>query len=200
MNFPIILSGASGVGKTVLGKLILAGNSSLVESISCTTREPRNLEENGRDYHFISEEEFLARIDANEFIEWAKVHDKYYGTPVNWIKETLLASSVFSVLDVQGGLQMRDRIPETCLIFLVPPSMKELEDRLRKRDADSEDSIVGRLETAKQEHKVGLAEYEYVVVNDKIEVALSDVLACIRAHHLKRSKIRNEGVPDGKAD
>lgn len=196
--FPIVLSGASGVGKTVLGKLVLDGNPGLVESISCTTREPRKGEENGRDYHFIGEQEFKERIDSNDFIEWAEVHGNYYGTPLGWIKGMLAEGrSVFSILDIQGGLQMKERLPETCLIFLVPPTMRELENRLRRRGTDEEEVILKRLETAKHEHKVGLEKYEYVVMNDKLEVALADVLACIRAHQLKRNEIRNKEVPNG---
>lgn len=193
--FPIVLSGASGVGKTVLGKLILDSNQSLVESISCTTREPRSGEEDGRDYHFISKEEFLSRIEQNDFIEWAEVHGNYYGTPLNWIKETLNNNHcVFSILDVQGGLQMKKCLPETCLIFLVPPSLKELKARLYKRGLDTEESIKKRLKTAVYEHYIGLKNYEYIVENHLIENALANILACIKAHSLKRNPIRKEGI------
>ena len=188
-GFPIVLSGASGVGKTALGRLILDAIPTLVESISFTTREPRKGEEEGIDYHFITEKEFLAKIGKNEFIEWAKVHNGYYGTSAEWIKKTLnegeQGQHVFTILDVQGGLQLRDQIPNACLIFLLPPSMQALEKRLRKRGTDDENAIKIRMENAPTENEVGLDRYDYAILNSKLDVALGDVLACIRAHRIK---------------
>jgi guanylate kinase len=169
----VVLSGPSGVGKDTVIEAWKRVNPKVRKVITCTTRAPREGEENGKDYYFLSEADFQKRVDAGDLLEHKMVHGKSYGTPKS---ETLslLADGFVAVLkiDVQGGLAVKEAHPEALLLFLDAPSLKELERRLRERNTDSEEQIESRLETAKKEIKVGTKQYDYRVVNDAVENAV----------------------------
>lgn len=182
-----MLSAASGTGKTTLSKMLLDADPRLVLSISYTTRAPRGSEENGVDYHFVDVGTFEGMIGRDAFIEHALVHGNRYGSSKEWTRAQLEAGrDVVFDIDVQGGAQIKKLFPEALLLFILPPSMDELERRLRRRGTDSDDVIARRLEAARQEIAAGLAHYDYVVVNERVEQALGDLLAILRATRLGR--------------
>lgn len=194
-GIPIVLSAPSGTGKTTLAHLLVNSMDKLLLSVSYTTRSRRGTEQDGVNYHFISVEQFKAMIDKNEFLEWAKVHDNYYGSGLEWTKENLSNGlNVLFDIDVQGGLQIKNNYPEAVTIFITPPSFDELEKRLLFRGTETHDNIKKRLESARGEILIGLENYDYVINNEKLDRALFDLTAIIRAHHIMRidrEKIKN---------
>ncbi|MEN3202464.1 MAG: guanylate kinase [Atribacterota bacterium] len=182
-----VISGPSGVGKSTLRKEVMKQCSGLKYSISCTTRPPRPGEEHGVDYYFVTLEDFEKMRDAGEFIEWAKVHGNYYGTPrrpiEEWRKEGF---DVILEIDVQGALQVKRNCPEGIFIFVAPPSLRVLEERLRKRNTDQEDEILLRMTNANLEMQC-IKDYNYLVVNDVFEEAVRCLCAIITA---ERCRIR----------
>jgi guanylate kinase len=187
-GFPIVISAASGTGKTSLCRRLLQTMSHTARSISYTTRPPRGDEIDGRDYHFVDANTFDRMIRGNEFIEWAQVFEHRYGTGFKAV-ETQLEEGVDVLLDidVQGGEQIRERIPEALLIFLLPPSMEELQRRLNNRGTDSLDAIESRLAKARDEIRRA-SSYEYLVVNDDFEQAAIDLRAIVRSKRLQRNR------------
>lgn len=194
-GFPVVLSAASGTGKTTLGHMLLDGDQELRLSVSFTTRKPRGEERDGVDYHFVDEATFREMIARGAFLEWAEVHGNLYGSSAEWTEEQLaLGHDVLFDIDVQGGQQIKARFPEACLVFLVPPSMEELAERLKRRGTDDAAVIERRLNAARQEIEEGLATYDYVITNDRLDRALFDLTAIVRAHRLKglnRQKMRD---------
>lgn len=185
-GFPVVLSAASGTGKTTLSHLLLEGDKELRLSLSFTTRPPRGEEQDTIDYHFVDESVFGGMVDRGEFIEWAEVHGNRYGSSANWTEEVLAAGhDVLFDIDVQGGRQIRSRFPEACLIFLVPPTLRVLEDRLRGRGTDDDKVIKRRMDAACLEIDEGLESYDYVVTNDRLDRAIFDLTSIVRAHRLK---------------
>ena len=186
-----VLSAPSGAGKTTLVKIIKKNFSFLVESISCTTRKPRSSEKNKVDYYFISHEEFFKQIESGSFAEWAEVHGNLYGTPLKHIETTILSGkNIICDIDYQGALKIRERFPqESILIFVLPPSMHELEKRLRKRATDDDNIVEKRLENAKKE--IGFyKKYDFIVVNNCVDEAVS-LLSCIIRSHVEASAAHN---------
>jgi guanylate kinase len=186
--FPIVVSGPSGVGKTVLCRRLIDALPRLARSISATTRPIRPGETDGESYIFWSEARFREEQAGDGLAEWALVHGHHYGTPRSWL-DARLAAGVSPVLniDVQGAAQMRRVYPSSLLVFILPPSMKELEKRLRGRETDAHDEIRRRLETAKVE--IGrLPEYDHVVVNDRLEAAVDDLVAVVRGERARVSR------------
>lgn len=172
MSKLIVTSAPSGTGKTTLCDRLLKEIPELILSISMTTRAPRGEEKNGVHYFFVTHDEFQARIAADGFAEWAEVHGNYYGTTRDFVAKAFKeGKSLLLDIDVQGAAQLKTRYPaETLRIFLEPPSMEELERRLRARGTDSEATIQKRLEAAAQE----MAErkhFDHVIVNDNLEHA-----------------------------
>ena len=186
--FLTVLSGPSGVGKSVLCRHLLEQDPSLVLSVSATTRPPRGHEEDGVDYHFWAEPEFRSAIERGYFLEWAVVHGNLYGTP----RATLEAEERrgrFPLLDVdvQGGRSVKALVPDAVLILVAPPSAAALEKRLRGRKTDAEPIIKERLAAASRE----LAEwerYDYLVVNDVLEEAVREIASIIAAEKLRTSR------------
>ncbi len=165
----IILSGFAGTGKgTVVKTLLETYGDSYALSVSATTRSPREGEKEGVNYFFKSEKEFLEMVDGDEFLEYAKYVDNFYGTPRPYVENMLSeGKNVILEIEMQGALDVKEKIPEALLIFLVPPSIKELYRRLKERGTESEDVIRKRLCRAKEEVKV-ISGYDYVVENDDI--------------------------------
>lgn len=194
-GFPIVLSAPSGTGKTTLAHLLNNSMDKLTLSVSYTTRPMRGSEQDGLNYHFIDESRFKAMTKSNEFLEWAVVHENYYGSGAQWTEENLaLGKLVLFDIDVQGGLQIKKHYQEAVTIFITPPSFEELEKRLVRRGTESSESIKKRLEAARDEISIGLHQYDYVINNEKLDRALFDLTSIIRTHHIMRidrKKIEN---------
>lgn len=178
-----VLSAPSGAGKTTLVKNLKSKFSFLVESISCTTREPRKNEMDGVDYFFLSVEEFAAKKDAGLFVETAVVHGNFYGTPLTFLKEKIFeGKNVICDIDYQGAINIQKAFPdESVLIFILPPSMEELEKRLRKRATDNDEIVNKRLDNAKMEITF-YTYYDHIIVNDNFETASSQLEHIIKAY------------------
>jgi len=182
-----ILSGPSGVGKgTVLAELFKTFTG-VNYSVSATTRKPREGEIDGRDYFFVSEEEFTKMRANNEFIESARVHGHYYGTPQKYVDDCLQNDKdIILEIDIQGAEQVRGKYPDAIYIFLVPPSFHELENRLDKRGSEDQKSKKLRLKNARDEMKQ-IVKYDYIVVNDNLQHAVSKIEnIIIKEQKLKR--------------
>ena len=150
----------------------------MVESVSCTTREPREGEIHGKHYFFLSREEFLRRIEENDFLEYDEHFGNYYGTPKSFVEETLKTKSVIMEIDVVGSLNAKKVFPECVLVMILPPSMAELKKRLVGRGSESEEEIEGRL--ARLEYEVSQkSKYDYIIVNDDLETAIAEVCKII---------------------
>lgn len=174
---PIVLSAPSGSGKSTLCAMLRAEFANLRFSISCTTRDPRPNELDGQDYIFLDDKEFLERRAQGAFAEWAQVHGHFYGTPLAPLKEQLAEGfDVLLDVDVQGAAQIRGALPDAFFIFIIPPSMTELENRLRKRGTDTEESIKRRLKNASMELYQAFW-YNALIVNDSLEQAYADLRA-----------------------
>ena len=179
-----ILSAPSGAGKSSLINALLKKHTDMKVSVSHTTRSPRPGEENGVHYHFVSTDEFKALIEKNDFFEWAQVFDNYYGTSKQAIESQLDAGiDVFLDIDWQGAQQVRKIMPSVQTIFILPPSKKELEQRLNNRGQDSADVIAGRMAQAQSETS-HYNEYDFVIVNDDFESALADIEIIVMAQRL----------------
>ena len=181
----LMLVAPSGAGKSSLVKALLEKDSAIQLSVSCTTRLPRPGEENGREYHFLSQEEFLKRKEAGDFLEWAEVHGNYYGTSKSWIEAQMQSGKdVLLEIDWQGARQIRKMISDTIWIFILPPSIQALEERLRKRGQDDEKTILSRVSAAKEELS-HVSEADYLIVNDLFESALLELRQIISASRLR---------------
>lgn len=183
----LILSAPSGAGKTTLAHRLgqELGDAGLF-SVSYTTRQPRGAEHDGVDYHFVSKEAFQSMIDAGDFLEWAEVHGNFYGTHRSYAAAAAGKKAVIFDIDVQGGEQVKARHPEAVSVFILPPSMTELERRLRSRGTDSDEVIAKRLLAAHREIARGLQSYDYVIVNDDLDQAYGDLSAVVRSSNLRR--------------
>ncbi len=184
----IVISGPSGVGKGTVLRGLLAADVGTRRCVTCTTRERTDDEVEGKDYFFLSEQEFRSRIDQGFFLEFAHVHLNFYGTPLAGVQELRdQGLDVLLEIDVQGGLTVKGKVPDAVLVFIVPPSYAELERRLRDRKRDSEESILKRLENARGEIQQ-ISRYEYLVVNDEIESAVERLHAIVIAERLRITK------------
>ena len=185
----VVISGPSGVGKgTVRKALFEMQNHNLVYSVSMTTRKMRPGERDGVDYYFVSREEFQQRIDEGKFLEHAEFVGNYYGTPLDKVNERLEnGNEVVLEIEVEGALQVKKKVPDCVMIFIVPPGKQALYDRLRKRGTESEDIIMQRIEKANREFKLAKF-YDYIVVNDEVNNAADRIMAIIRAEHARTSR------------
>ncbi len=178
-----VVSGFSGAGKGTLMKLILENYSSYVLSISATSRSPRPGEEEGVSYFFKSREEFEQMIDNDELLEYAEYVGNYYGTPKKFVDDMLSAGKdVILEIEVSGAMQIRQRFPDALLVFVTPPSAKELRRRITKRGTESEELIEKRMRRAALESD-GIAGYDYIVINDRLEDCVKELHGIIRAAH-----------------
>ena len=175
-----ILSGPSGAGKGTLRERLFRMLDGLSFSVSCTTRAPRPGETDGVDYRFVAEEEFLRRRDAGDFLEWADVHGHFYGTLTADVKKALDdGRDILLEIDFQGALQVKKKIPGAVTIFVAPPSMKALEERLRGRSTETEQDIALRLCNARREMGESF-KYDFTVVNDDIDAAAQRLADIVR--------------------
>ncbi len=192
----LVLSAPSGTGKTTLARRLVASTPGAVFSISATTRSPRGGERDGVDYHFLAPGRFEAMARAGEFAEWAEVHGQRYGTPRQNV-EAALREGRLAVLDidVQGGSQVEAAWPrETVTAFILTPTPGELERRLRGRSTDSEEAIRARLAAARVEVARGIAQYRYLVVNDRLEAALQRLRAIAAFERARLAGARDEAA------
>ena len=185
----IVLSGPSGVGKgTVRKALFDMPNHNLVYSVSMTTRKMRPGEKDGVDYYFVSKDEFEQRIHEGKFLEYAEFVGNYYGTPLDKINENLeRGTEVVLEIEVDGALQVKEKVPNCVMIFLVPPGKEALYERLRRRGTESEEVIEERVQKANREFKKAKY-YDYIVVNDEVHNAADRIMAIIRAEHAKTER------------
>ncbi len=190
-----IVSGPSGSGKTSIATPVLAALRELKLSISLTTRAPRAGEVDGKDYHFIDDATFAARVAAGELAEWAEVHGYRYGTPRAPIDAAIASGSDLLLdIDVQGAKQIKQAYPEAISVFLLPPSRERLEQRLLARGTDAAATVQRRLEAACREISA-LASYDYVIVNDDLPDAVEKFFAIVRA---ERQRVKRLGSEDLK--
>ena len=199
----IVISAPSGGGKTSLCQRLLNWSGNIVYSVSCTTRAPRGGEQDGRDYFFLTNEEFERRIAADDFLEYAKYNSFYYGTPRSFVEEHLsVGRDVLLDIEVQGAAKVNERVrgggfayPEALVkIFLMPPSLELLERRLRRRGTDSEETIRKRLAIAEKEMSQW-AEYDYVIISGHLDDDFEQAKSCIIAEKCKTMRIPKDAKP-----
>ncbi|QXE03047.1 guanylate kinase [Terribacillus aidingensis] len=187
-----ILSGPSGVGKGTVRKALFEQDTHLRYSISMTTRNMRPGEQDGVDYFYKSKEEFERLITQNKLLEYASYVDNYYGTPRDYVEETLEAGhDVFLEIEVQGALQVKENFPQGVFIFLIPPSLEELKNRIVGRGTETPDLVKNRLNAARDEIEM-MDAYDYVVVNDQLDHAVSKIQSIVQGEHCKRERVAKE--------
>ena len=185
----IVLSSPSGAGKTTLTRKLLKENPDMAMSVSATTRSPRNGEEDGTDYYFISKNKFVEMVDEEAFLEHAKVFDNFYGTPRAPVEAALSdGHDVVFDIDWQGAQQLTQAAGDDLVkVFILPPNMRELEMRLKKRAQDSDEVIAKRM--AKSEAEIShWAEYDYVIVNENIDTALAELRTIVASERMRRRR------------
>ena len=189
----IVLSGPSGVGKgTVRKKIFDDPSTSYKYSISMTTRDKRQGEVDGVDYFFKAKSEFEELIKQDQFIEYAEYVGNYYGTPVQYVKDTMdRGHDVFLEIEVEGAKQVRKKFPDALFIFLAPPSLDHLRERLVGRGTESSEKIQSRVHEARKEVEM-MNLYDYVVVNDEVELAKQRIQSIVEAEHLKKEHIKEK--------
>lgn len=199
-GFLMIVSGPAGTGKGTVCKELLNRNDNIKFSVSATTRKPRVGEEEGVNYHFIDEAKFKDMIHEKEFLEHAFVHTNYYGTPKQYVLDQIAKGEIVLLeIDVQGALQIKENYSEAVFIFLLPPTMEELKNRIVKRGTESEEDINRRFENAFKELDF-VGEYDYFVINNEIDQAVDQIESIISAEQLRvkrHSDIKNKVLGKG---
>ena len=177
----IVVSGPSGAGKGTICKSLLKKYSGIQMSVSATTRKPRDGEEHGVNYFFLEKEEFIKKIDKGEFLEHAKVYENYYGTPSDFVMDKINnGEDVLLEIDIQGALQVKEKYSEGVFVFILPPSMEELKNRIVGRGSETEETLKIRYSSAIDEISF-IKDYDYYVINDKIDSATEKLLCIIEA-------------------
>ena len=190
----MVLSGPSGSGKGTVSQALMKKRDDIVFSVSATTRKPRVSEINGENYFFYDENTFMDMVEQGEFLEHAFVHTNYYGTPKKFVFEQIERGEIVLLeIDVQGALQIKKNYKEAVFIFLLPPTMDELRDRIVKRGTETEEDINTRFENAFKELDF-VGEYDFFVVNDKVESAVADIEAIIHSERLRVK--RHKGIKE----
>lgn len=186
----LVLSAPSGAGKTSLARRLIGDRPEGIFSISYTTRRPRGREQDGVDYHFVDVKTFQQKIEAGDFVEWAEVHGHFYGSPRAVVDEARArdALAIFDI-DFQGGQAIKRKHPDAVLAFILPPSMKELERRLRERKTDSDETIRTRMLAAWAEIERGTSSYDYIIVNDDLERAYRELGSVVTAERCRRERV-----------
>ncbi|MBW8351797.1 guanylate kinase [Bacillus sp. IITD106] len=191
----IVLSGPSGVGKGTVRQAIFSRPDAKFEySISMTTRKPREGEVDGVDYFFRSREEFEQLIKEGKLLEYAEYVGNYYGTPLDYVNETLASGKdVFLEIEVQGAKQVREKVPDGLFIFLMPPNLNELESRIVGRGTESIELIRNRMEAAKREIEL-MSLYDYIVENDHVDLAVERINAIVLAEHCRSERVASKYI------
>lgn len=180
-----IVAAPSGAGKTTLVRLLLENDPDICLSISTTTRQPRPGEQDGREYNFVDVPVFVERIGNGDFLEWAEVHGNYYGTSKRWIQEQMASGrDVLLEIDWQGAQQVRKVFPAAIGVFILPPSLEVLQARLSGRGTDSAETIARRIAAARDEMR-HVDEFDYVIINDELQQALSNLRSVVGASRLQ---------------
>jgi guanylate kinase len=189
--FPVVISAASGTGKTsVVNEIVRRAPRRFHVSVSTTTRAPRGNERHGMEYRFVTEEAFFDLIERGMLYEWAMVHGHYYGTPVAEVQVGLKAGKIVLLdIDFQGGWQLISSVPGAVSLFLLPPSLVELKRRLSGRGTEDHEALDRRLQNAGEEIERGMATYDYVVVNDDFEDCVDVVTSIINAEQARRWRL-----------
>ncbi len=187
----IVISGPSGAGKGTICKALLEKHDNLFISVSATTRSPRAGEVDGVNYHFLSKDDFLEKVEQNNFLEWANVHGNMYGTPKFKVEEMLSeGKNVILEIDIQGALKVKENFSEGVFIFILPPSMEELKQRIINRGSETEESLMTRFKNAYQEINY-VSKYNYAVVNDHVNVAVEKIEGIIAAEKCRVDRIKD---------
>ena len=187
----IVISGPSGAGKGTICKALLEKRDDLFISVSATTRSPRAGEVDGVNYHFLTKEDFISKVESNDFLEYAEVHGNMYGTPKFKVEEMLAeGKNVILEIDIQGALKVKENFSEGVFIFILPPSMEELKQRINKRCSETEESLMTRFKNAYQEINY-VSKYNYAVVNDEVDTAVNKIEGIIAAEKCRVDRIKD---------
>lgn len=193
----IVISGPSGAGKGTICKRFMEKNKDVMLSVSATTRSPRAGEVEGINYFFMSKEQFVEKIESNDFLEYAEVYDNYYGTPKSNVEEMLQnGKDVILEIDIQGALKVKENTREGVFVFILPPSMEELKQRIINRGSETNESLMKRFKSAYKEINF-ISKYNYAVVNDKVEIAVEKLEAIISAEKCRVDRIK-DSILDSK--
>ncbi|MBU1084509.1 MAG: guanylate kinase [Candidatus Omnitrophota bacterium] len=184
----IVVSAPSGSGKTTLTERILEKMDGIRRSVSYTTRQPRDGEKDAQDYVFISEKDFKEKADNGEFLEWEENFGNFYGTPLDQFRTAMEEGvDVILSIDVKGGKTVKEKFPESVSVFIIPPSVKELEERLRNRNTDREEQVAMRLEESKRE-MAAADRYDYLIVNEDLDKASEELMTIIEKERESRNR------------
>ena len=193
----LVISGPSGAGKGTICKALVEKHKELYVSVSATTRQPRVGEIDGVNYHFTTKEQVIERIEQNDFLEYAEVYGNYYGTPKSKVEEMLSKGiDVILEIDIQGALKVKENFEEGVFIFILPPSMEELKQRIIKRGSETPESLMTRFKSAYQELNY-VSKYNYAVVNDEVHLASKKIEGIIAAEKCRVDRIK-ETILDSK--
>lgn len=188
----IVISGPSGAGKGTICKALLEKNNDLFLSVSATTREPRKGEVHGVNYYFMNKEDFKKKVEENDFLEWAEVYGNYYGTPKSNVNEMLNAGkNVILEIDIQGALKVKENCEDGVFIFILPPSMEELKNRIINRGSETPESLMRRFTSAYQEINY-ISKYNYGVINDTVEKAVEKIENILSAEKCRVDRIKDD--------
>lgn len=194
----IVISGPSGAGKGTICKALLEKRDDLFISVSATTRSPRAGEVDGINYHFLTKEDFISRVENNDFLEYAEVHGNMYGTPKFKVEEMLAeGKNVILEIDIQGALKVKENFSEGVFIFILPPSMEELKQRIINRGSETPESLMKRFTSAYKEINY-ISKYNYGVINDTVEAAVEKIEHILAAESCRVDRIKDNVLPDCK--
>lgn len=188
----LVISGPSGAGKGTICKALLEKHKEIYLSVSATTREPRNGEVEGVNYFFLKKEDFLQKVEEGDFLEHAEVYGNYYGTPKSSVQKMIdEGRDVILEIDIQGALKVKENCEEGIFIFILPPSMEELKQRIIKRGSETPESLMRRFKSAYKEINY-ISKYNYAVVNDEVDTAVSKIEAIINAEKCRVDRMKNK--------